>query len=547
MARRARYALAASLLVLVGACADSPSGSASSSPGPRGGTLVIGAEQEPDCLDLIGSCAGASWGYWTGFANTVPRAFDVVEGAYRPSVLLDDAPTLETEPKQRVTYRIREAAVWSDGTPITSSDFKYTWTQIVDGNDIYSKIGYDRIESVDDTDPRTAVVTFKDRYAPWRDLFSAFYGVLPRHLLEKGERAAQMKDGYRWSGGPFAIESWRKGQDMTLVPNPRFWGRKPLLDKVVFQFISDQSAEIQAYRTGQVKMIYPQPQIGFEPAQVRSLPDTRYVSSSGLTLEGLWFNARKPPLDSANVRRAIAYAIDRDAIVNQLVRPIEPSAVPLQAFNAPQTQGGRYFTPAFARYTRDLAKVQELMSADGWTRPPGGVWTKRGTRAALEINSTAGNKGRELVEQLLQSQLGDAGFEVRINNTKAGTLFGEWLPKGLHMIGMYAQVLTPDPDFCAIICGDQIPGTGSGAGQNYQFFSDPAVDVPWKAQLRELDDARRAELVLQGHAALADAVPALPLYVKPQVLVWSAKLGGPIATNETLGPFWNMNQWHLKR
>jgi peptide/nickel transport system substrate-binding protein len=94
---------------------------------PNGGTLVIGAEQEPDVADWMDANAGSSWGLWMMGSQTMPRAFDFVnengDWVYKPSILLDGEPTLQTGPPQVVTYKINPAAKWSDGVPITSSDF----------------------------------------------------------------------------------------------------------------------------------------------------------------------------------------------------------------------------------------------------------------------------------------------------------------------------------------------------------------------------------------------------------------------------------------
>ncbi len=69
-----------------------------------------------------------------------------------------------------------------------------------------------------------------------------------------------MKDGYTWSGGPW-FAKWNKGDDIILTPNPNYWGAKPHLDKVVFKFQTDTAAEFQAFKSGQVDAIYPQPQL----------------------------------------------------------------------------------------------------------------------------------------------------------------------------------------------------------------------------------------------------------------------------------------------
>jgi peptide/nickel transport system substrate-binding protein len=286
---------------------------------------------------------------------------------------------------------------------------------------------------------------------------------------------------------------------------------------------------------------YPQQQIGLGP-QLKALPETKSVVSAGTQYEGLWFNARKPPLDSLNVRKAIAYAVDRQAIVDRVNKPIKADAEVMQSFAVPNFP--QFYEPAFEQYKPDPAKVDELMKADGWAKGGDGYWAKGGKRASVQINTTAGNQARELVEQMLQSQLKDAGIELKINNTKAGTLFGQWLPGGNHQIGMYAQVATPDPTLCDIFCADQIPGpANNNSGQNYQFYGSPTLDKPWKASETEIDEAKLADLVKQGNRAVAEELPALPLYQKLTILLTSTKLAGPIGDNTTLGPFWNINEW----
>ena len=109
-----------------------------------GGVLTLGAEQEPDCADWVGTCAGSSWGAWSMQYQTMPRVFDFVdEGGvwkYKPSALMAGEPTVVTSPKQVVTYKLNPKAVWSDLKPITCTDFKYTWTQIATGKDIYDTL-----------------------------------------------------------------------------------------------------------------------------------------------------------------------------------------------------------------------------------------------------------------------------------------------------------------------------------------------------------------------------------------------------------------------
>jgi hypothetical protein len=154
----------------------------------------------------------------------------------RRQVRAQGEPKLDAGPPQQITYEISDRAQWSDRRPITSHDFKYTWQQIVTGDDILDTSGYESIESIDDSNPKIAVVTFAqgENYAAWKDLFGGQYGILPSHILEGNDRAALMTDGYDWSGGPY-IGKWTRGSDTTLTANPDWYGPRPKIRTVVFQ------------------------------------------------------------------------------------------------------------------------------------------------------------------------------------------------------------------------------------------------------------------------------------------------------------------------
>ena len=209
------FALAGVMLLLVTACGGGPPqdqdrDSSEDTPVADGGEIVIGAEQEPDCADWLGTCSGSIWGSYTMWTATIPVAFnarqDGDDWVPQASDLLTGEPTVEdVEGRQTITYEINPDAVWSDGEPITSADFEYTALQVRDGKDIFDKSGYDKIESIETPDEHTVVVTLSQPYASWRALFSNGYGVLPSHLLEGKDRTAEMKDGYDWSGGPWLI------------------------------------------------------------------------------------------------------------------------------------------------------------------------------------------------------------------------------------------------------------------------------------------------------------------------------------------------------
>jgi peptide/nickel transport system substrate-binding protein len=549
----------AALLVLVSACSNSSGNGGGNSNGADatvsvkdGGAIVIGAEQEPDCADWLGTCAGAIWGSYTMKEATVPVAFVVrKKGDHwvpEASDLLAGEPTTEaTGTGQTITYKIKPEAVWSDGTPITSEDLKYTALQIRDGKDIFDKTGYDKVASVDTPDPKTAVVTLKQPYAGWKVLFSSGYGVLPSHLLAGKNRDALLKDGYTWSGGPWIIESWKRGTSVTLVPNEKYWGDKPKLDKVTFQFITDTAAAFQALKSGQVDALYPSPQLDALSQIAAGIPNTKsQVDAQTGNLEAIWLNNAKFPFDSEPVRQALAYSIDRKAVVNRLFGSIGVEE-PAQSFFTPILN--TYGESAFDEYKLDLDKVDELMTGDGWAKNRSGIWAKGGKPAAFAVETLAGNKRRDLTLQILQAQLKEAGFTLTVHNTTPADLFGKTAPNGDFQAALYTLIDTfPDPTLSSTLASTSIPSKANGfSGINFGRVNIAGLD-PVLAEIdRELDQAKRIEASKKADELIAGAVPAVPMDAVPNVLLWSTKLGGPIEINPSQGPFWNLNEWGLAK
>jgi peptide/nickel transport system substrate-binding protein len=548
--RRLRVAVA---VALGGICAALLSAPALATPAavPRAGNrgqIVIGAEQEPNCADWIDACAGESWGLWTMQEQTMPRVFDIVrrggQWVYAPSVLMAAPPTLTTTTgAQVVTYRLNPKAVWSDGTPITSTDFRYTWDQIAHGANIFDRTGYDRIGSVNDTDPHTAVVTFTRPFAGWRQLFGSGYGIFPSHLLAGKDRDAAMKDGYSWSGGPFKIQAWDKGVDVILVPNPNYWGPKPKASRVTFKFLTDTAAEFQAFRGGEVQAIYPAPQPDAVRAIKAGLTDANSVFNAETgNIEALWINNAAFPFDSVPVRQAVAYAIDRDAIVRLLFGPLGLT----KATNSlnPPILAAYSDQRAFAGYRLDLKHVDALMTADGWQKT-GGIWQKNGRAARFSIQSTAGDKRRELTEQVLQAQLRRAGFDVTIQNVDSSTLFGQVLPAGTFQMGLYAEVVADlDPGLCTTFCSQNIPSPANGnSGENWTRTNVATLDPLLEQVDTSTDAATRISASKTADRILAAQQVTLPLDPLPNIAIWSKRISGVQGDNPVYAMFWNLSRW----
>jgi peptide/nickel transport system substrate-binding protein len=519
---------------------------------PQGGKIVVGAEQEPDCFDWIGSCSGSSWGQYMAQIQTLPQVFRIVpEGGKfveAPGAVLTGEPKLETTPGQKITYNIEPKAVWSDGVPITCDDFQYTYDQIANGKDIYDQTGYTDIAAVTCPDPKTAVVSYKPgkTYAGWHQLFTANAGLYPSHLLKGKDRNALVKDGYTWSGGPW-IAKWNKGDSIVLTRNDKFWGPKAHLDQVTFKFQKNTAAEFANFTSHQVDAIYPHPSIDVNEAVKSGIPGAKIVSNAKTgAVEALWFNNGRAPFSSKTVRQAVGYAIDRDTLVSKLFGDLGVK----KAANSlnPYVLADYSDQNAWAGYKLNLDKVDELMTGDGWDKGSDGVWAKAGKKMSFNIITTAGDKLRELNEQVLQPQMKKAGFDMKIKNTNIDNLLDAF-QKGNYDLILIAQTSTSmSPGLCSVMCTENIPGpSNDNSGNNWSYASVPAADKQMRLVDSSLDDSVRREAGAESDRLLAEANVALPLDPLPNTLIWDEKIVGPIQDNPIEGMFWNIDQWGLKQ
>ena len=557
-------ALLTALSVTAAACGSSakPGGTGTTNDAsqvvPTGGSITIGADQEPDCFDWLGGCSGSQWGTWMAQLETVPYAIrDVMKDGKiveEPGAVLTGMPTFSATPVETITYRIEPKAVWSDGVPITCADFQYTATQQQTSQDLYDPTGYVDANGkpsmgVTCPDPKTAVVKYKkgQTFAGWTQLFASAVGILPSHLLQGKDRNKALKDGYTWSGGPW-FAKWNKSDSIVLTRNDKYWGPKAHLDRVVFKFQSNTSATFQAFTSGQLDAIYPQAQVDVVDQIKAGITGakTSYTADTG-SIEALWPNVRKFPFDSKVVRQAFAYSIDRAAIVEKLFGPLGVKA-PANSLNPP-ILADYSDQNAFAKYHLDLDKVNSLMTGAGWQKGTDGIWAKNGKRAAFTMVTTSGDKRRQLTEEIIQPQLKAAGFDMAIKNTSPDNLFGVMLPAGDYDIGLFGAGVTGFiPGLCSIFCTKAIPTKANGStGNNASFYSNPAADKLMLETDNNLDDSVRRDAAKKADGILADDMVALPLDPMPDILIWSNKVVGPVQDNPIEGMFWNIDQWGLKK
>jgi len=482
-------------------------------------------------------------------AGVLPAAFVTYPDlSTRPNPdLLDGAEQVSANP-QVIEYRIRDAAVWDDGTPITGNDFVYAW-QTQNGVDCTecsaaSTAGYDRIANIrSEQSGRTVKVTFATPFADWPSLFGALY---PSHVaLAKGGTA--LAASWKWfnetpptfSGGPYRIAEQVPEQSVTLVPNARWYGRtRPTLDKMVFRVIDDPAAAITALRNDEVQAIYPQATAD-ALRTVEGLADVDHVVTPGLGWEHLDVNLANPLLADAPLRRAIFTAIDRRAIIEKTVGGVDPDLVPLGSHNFVPTQSGYrdLVTPAGQGYG-DLSTARKLLTDAGYTGVGTALANAAGTRVDLRVSYAAGNDQRRQIAELIQAQLGELGITTRVTPVEE---FGRTITTGDFDLILFAWTGAPFPT------ANALQTWASDGGGNYGGYKNPVVDDLLHKAAAETDPDRAAMLLNQADTLLTGDAYVLPLFQRPTLLAVNHRFVNVRDNPAGTGPLYNVAEWGLRR
>jgi len=529
-----------------------------------GGTVTFGAEQWPDCVNPITQCAGASWTYYSVLEYILPRAMQLdLQGNFVASPMLVEAPTLDNgglvQSPFSVTFNIAPTAVWADGTPITSADFDFTYKAILNTTGTLGTVGYEDIDSIDTSDPTKAVINFSKVFVDWQDLIGgAFGGVLEKaafpaeNASDKPDLKDEMASEIPFSGGPFILDSWSPDQAV-LVRNDKYFGTVANFDKVIMVPRLDQDTEIQSLLTGEVAAIYPQPSDSSLLDRVAGNPAVKAIGGNGTYFEALWFNHASAPLDDVKVREALMYAIDRQSVIDTIIKLNNPDATVLNcgfvSFPGVGPWCGQSPLP-FEGFTYDPTKARDLLTADGYdcadTSKP---CTKGGSDLVVEYSTVSTNTRRTTTQQLLKESAVAAGFSFKVANYDAGTLFNDCLPHGCFTMADYAQGGSVDPSVTSIFGCDNIPtADNSFSGQNVNHWCNKDATDLLQASDQELDPAKRLDDLTQVYAAQAADFLSLPLYVLPSVSAWRTdQIAGPIGdySAHIYGLFFNMNEWYV--
>jgi peptide/nickel transport system substrate-binding protein len=309
------------------------------------------------------------------------------------------------------TLKLRRGIKFSDGTSFNAAAAKFTLDWIVNPTSKASPFtsgfltGYSRSVAVN---PTTLVVHF-------RQVDGRFLDGLSSPNLGMVSPAAVKKYGAAEFGrhpvgtGPFLFKEWVSGSHITLVRNPRYWGKKTYLDSVIFQIIRDDGTRSAALQRGDIQVAFLP--FAFNPQyQANKSFKTTVVTRPG-TVRAIQFNMQRPIVSDKRVRQAIAYAVDRTAIAHApfLGGTAGVARTPL----SPTTSG---YSAGIAKLSvpYNLAKARALLDQAGWTVGSNGIRVKNGQALTLTMR-TVKLTFLDQVALLIQSQLKAVGIDLNLN------------------------------------------------------------------------------------------------------------------------------------
>ncbi len=462
---------------------------------------------------------------------------------------LREIPTIENGDVSKdgltLKYKLRPNIKWQDGVALTCNDLKFTWQVVMNThNNVVTTDGYKDIGSIDCSDPTVAVVHMKRIYAPFLQQLWSVNGnapILPEHLLakyndDKGSFNTAPYNALPVGSGPFKVVAWDRGQDVRMVANPKFYLGKPKLNEVIYKILPDENTAFTQLQTHELDMVAVGS--GMKWPQYQALAADPNNGLRAIRVEQfLWshidFNLRHPIVSDVQVRRAIAYATDRNEIIQKI---LHGSAIAGETDQQPHYSWAR--TTDIVHYPYDPAKAKALLDADGWKVGPDGIRTKNGQRLEVTLSTQTESNVGKATETVLQRQWRDVGVQADVKNYPTSEFFDNSvngiLQGGHYDVASFAWFGAADPDDSAVYSADNF----APHGQNAMYWNNRTATDAMNDALKTVDQARRKRDYLIVQQQLALDVPTIILYFRRDPYVYNTDLKG-FTPSPVISAFWD--------
>jgi peptide/nickel transport system substrate-binding protein len=469
--------------------------------------------------------------------------------------------TVAPDGTMATTWRIRPEAVWHDGTPITVRDFQFALQVyqdpdvLVEDRDPERKM--DRIEAVDD---KTFTLHWKQLYAEASRLISGQLEPLPAHLLlspyETGEKQAFANLPFFTSpdyigSGPYRVVTWEKGVQQAFRAFDRYFLGRPKIDEVVFQFLTDSNVVVANVLTGAVDLT-----TGFVLAQ-QAVPVLRekwdasgdgqiFVTATHTRYAQIQQDPAKrgnPALLDVRVRRAIAHALDREAIASVVTSGAAPATEIPVAPNDPLYARAQQ---VIAKYPFDRTRAMALLQEAGWTKRSDTLVNASGEPFTLELRTSSSASDNVTQNDLIAADLTALGMqtsEVGVPTTNRDNEYRASFP------GLWTAATPIDvPGSLTRFTSDQCPRLSDRFSlPNLGCWSNREYDGFVQVVTTSLDERAREDAELQALRVLTQDVGIFAMsYNTENIPVRRGLVGPGTRWPAQTGTTWNVHEWEWK-
>ena len=424
----------------------------------------------------------------------------------------------------QVTYTLREGITFHDGSAATASDVKATWEAIMSpDNTPITRLGYERIASIETPDDLTVVVNFAEPFASWKILFDF---ILPEEVIAENSPGLDESLAMRQpvGFGPYKIVDWKPGEFVEYEAFDDYWQGRPNIDRFFIVFYPSTEALLAALEVGEVDIAW-----GLRAANVPTLLDLQeqgvinLVNAPPAGGERYVMNgdgAQASIFQDRNVRVALQHAVDKQLLIDNILHGQAEVNVGTEWHGTPWQN--RDLVPY--DYDPDLAR--SLLEENGWTDSDGdGIRESHGvegyedgTRLSFSHRTTSGVLQREQVQLLVQQMFKEVGAEMNIENRRTAELFGTWDQNGTWSHGDYEMggwshgLRVPDPEISnRFLCGE-IASEDNPGGSQWHRYCNSEVDALLLAAQVEFDDEVRNQNIMDAQRIMHEDAYALYLF-----------------------------------
>jgi peptide/nickel transport system substrate-binding protein len=441
-----------------------------------------------------------------------------------------------SEDQLTITFKLRPNLTWEDGQPLTSKDCLFTWKFMSDPK-TPTPYGepFTQIEKAETPDPLTFIVTYKRPLSRALSLWA--FDILPSHLLEGQDVSESPLARQPVGSGPFRLVSWEVGQRVILAASENYFKGRPLLDGLVTRSIPNMATQMMELKTGTLDQMTLTPDQWEEAQEDLTLKENfNFYRYPEFAYTYLGFNLKDPRLADKRVRQAIAYALDKEEIIQGVVLGLGQPA------NGPFKPGSWAHNPKVKPYPFDPAKARELLAEAGWVdTDKDGFVDKNGQRFVLTIMTNQGNPVREKTGLLVQARLKDVGVEVKLRIIEWAAFLKEYIDKRAFEAIIMGWTIPLDPDLF-----DVWNSTKTRPGDlNFVSFANPEVDQLIDEGRFTLDQAKRKVAYDRIQEILREEVPYVFLYVPDSLVTINKRFIGPEVSALGIGD--NLIEWYVPK